>query len=170
MLGISIGFFIGLFFVNFLDYFVTTVENSLACMNGSNDGATVRRSSEDAAAESELRAIMPTQQGSYNSLDQAEKNESYETNSDDSDGLSNAGQDDPIILLATQAIAFPEHRQRIQKKIAELIESISSMEQKSKFLHNYLNNSLPHGDAEQFADEIDEEIHRFQYSLDNCRR
>jgi len=173
MLGITIGFVIGLFFVNYLDYFVTTVENNLSCWGASNDTANLRRSSED-AAESELKFIMPTSnpKESYNSLDMdfEEKHGNYDTNSEISDGASEAGHDDPIILLASQAIAYPEHRQRIQKKIGELVDSISSMEQKSKYLHNYLNNSLPHGDAERFADEIDEEIHRFQYSLDNCRR
>ena len=172
VLGISIGFIIGLFFVNYLDYFVTTVENSLSCWGGSSEEA-VRRLSED-AADSETKFILPTQGkssfSSYNSLDIEGKHNAYETNSEGLDGMSDAGHDDPIILLATQAIAYPEHRQRVQKKIGELIDSISSMEQKSKYLHNYLNNSLPHGDAEQFADEIDEEIHRFQYSLDNCRR
>lgn len=175
LLGITIGFVIGLFFVNYLDYFVTAVENSLSCWNEVNDVGNLRRSSED-AAESELKYILPPTHShpkeSYNSLDLdfEEKHGAYDTNSEISDGLSDAGHDDPIILLATQAIAYPEHRQRIQKKIGELVDSISSMEQKSKYLHNYLNNSLPHGDAEQFADEIDEEIHRFQYSLDNCRR
>lgn len=169
IIGISIGFTLGLIFVNYLDYFVTSVENGLAFLTGSNDGTNLRRSSEDAAEAEVTHILTHSQHPSYSSLD-LEKHAQYETRSQVSDGVSEDGHDEPIMMLASQAIAYPEHRQRLQRKIAELIHSISSMEQKSAYLHNYLNNSLPHGDAERFADEIDEEIHRFQYNLDNCRR
>lgn len=170
VVGITIGFVIGLIFVNYLDYFVTTVENSLSYLTGANDGTNLRRNSEDATEKEVTHILTHSQHNSYSSLDLEGKHTEYEIRSQVSDGGSEDGHDEPIIMLASQAIAYPEHRQRLQRKMAELIYSISSMEQKSAYLHNYLNNSLPHKDAEKFADEIDEEIHRFQYNLDNCRR
>eukprot|EP01032_Pedospumella_encystans_P025449 gene25449-28765_t len=148
VVGITIGFVIGLIFVNYLDYFVTTVENSLSYLTGANDGANLRRNSEDATEKEVTHILTHSQHNSYSSLDLEGKHTEYEIRSQVSDGGSEDGHDEPIIMLASQAIAYPEHRQRLQRKMAELIYSISSMEQKSAYLHNYLNNSLPHKDAE----------------------
>lgn len=169
LLGITVGFVAGLFFVNYLDYFVTAVENSLTCWNapGAED---LRRSSEDFEVQ-ELRSIMVQDlKGSYNSIEDEGKRSRAGTNSEIYDSGSEADHDDHIILLASQAVASPKVRERIRCKINELINSISSIEDKSHYLHNYVHQSLAHVDAEMYADQIDEEIHRFQYNLDNCRR
>lgn len=108
--------------------------------------------------------------GSYNSIEEEGKRSRAGTNSEIYDSGSEADHDDQIILLASQAVQSPKVRERIRCKVNELIESISSIEDKSRFLHDYLHQAVPHADAELYADQIDEEIHRFQYNLDNCRR
>lgn len=61
------------------------------------------------------------------------------------------------------------NRERIRKKISDLVDSISSMEEKSQRLASGGKN-MGTAEAEVFADQIDEEIHKFQYNLDHCRR
>lgn len=173
MLGITVGFVAGLFFVNYLDYFVTAVENNLTCWNASTED--LRRASEDYDVQ-EIRSIMvqDLKGSSYHSIEdqqrQLSRADSKAGTNSAYDSGSEADHDEEIILLASQAVASPKVRERIRCKINELISSISSIEDKSRFLHDYLLQSLPHADAELYADQIDEEIHRFQYNLDNCRR
>jgi len=62
------------------------------------------------------------------------------------------------------------HRERIRKKAAELVDSICNIENKADYLHKYVNKTLKLSEAEVFAEQIDEEIHKFQYNLDHCRR
>jgi hypothetical protein len=167
MLGFTVGFLLGLFFVNYLDYFVTSVESLLVWWTKS-DGREFS-ASYDAADESEGHPILTMQNVTYSAIEGGIPPKSG-TNSEFSDAGSEADGDGPIMLLAAQAIASPLHRQRIRGKISELIDSISTIEQKSRYLYDYLHQTVPHAQAEQYADQIDEEIHRFQYSLDNCRR
>lgn len=172
LLGITIGFVIGLAFVNYLDLFVTYVEGLMSWV--SKEEGAERSDSIDASQEMEAQRILERlspQHLQYNSINPPTMQKSG-TNSEMSDfeGTGEVDGDEPIMLLAQQAIASPVHRQRIRAKIAELVESISSIERKSHNLHGFLNQTLPSAEAEQYADQIDEEIHRFQYSLDNCRR
>lgn len=172
MLGFTVGFLLGLFFVNYLDYFVTSVESLLLWMTKS-DGREFS-ASYDAADETEGQHILSVQNVNYSAVTygalEGGGGRKSGTNSEFSDAGSEADGDGPIMLLAAQAIASPLHRERIRGKISELIESISTIEQKSRHLQNYVHQTVPHAEAEQYADQIDEEIHRFQYSLDNCRR
>lgn len=180
MLGITVGFIIGLFFVNYLDYFVTMIENSLTCFNSTKpQRSTSIDETNNAHEESEALTLVNMQAVSYEALNdgerQTKRNEkkgpaSYGSMTSGSECGSEADQDVPVMMLSAQAVASPLHRQRIRSKITELIEGISSIEHKSKYLHNYLNQTMSYFEAEQYADQIDEEIHRFQYNLDNCRR
>lgn len=169
-MGITAGFFIGCFFVNYLDYFVTWVEgqlDSLMKTNGVDNSPSVDVSAEQLESQQLLIQVAP-QHASYNSLESLPRGGA--TNTEGSDAGSEPDGDVPLMMLAQQAVASPMHRQRIRMKVAELVTGISSMEQKSRALHGYLNHGMPPTEAEVYADQIDEEIHHFQYMLDNCRR
>ena len=190
--GITVGFFMGLFFVNFLDYVVDLVENYFT-----------RQQHETDSMKSEA---------SY--LELARKNSYQSVNSGDAEIGDNAGgptsfihthdrvdNDSPVIQLAQQAIASPMHRERIRTQVAQLVDSIASIEDKSNRLlksstarrnsmgrpgfvpssnssksdvvvrsHDILQSGQKTVEEETCADQIDEEIHRLQYTLDHCRR
>lgn len=175
LVGISIGFFAGLFFINYLDYFVTFVENNMTCLTRYDSGNVGALSFDDASGGLININLSPSN-GEKQPLSGFDDNKSYQsldTNELDmetgSDYGSESGQDHPVILLASQATASPMHRERIRVKIAELIESVCNIERKLKCLHK--TKSQPNlSEAEISADQIDEEIHRFQYKLDHCRR
>eukprot|EP01034_Spumella_vulgaris_P022805 gene22805-28970_t len=83
--------------------------------------------------------------------------------------------DAPVLQLASQAIASPTHRDKIRKKVSELVKSIDNIEEKSNFLlisgrSGSQGQSLSDLNEETYADQIDEEIHKLQYNLDHCRR
>jgi len=166
LVGITVGFFIGLFFVNFQDYFVTWIENLMSSWTKED-----ANSSGDENDTAEREYILTEQNASYNSLESGDFSPNPGTNiSEVSECESPKNGDAPIMLLAAQAIASPIHRQRIRSKMTELMQSISSIEQKSRFLHSYLHQSIPQIEAEKYADQVDEEIHKLQYSIDHCRR
>jgi hypothetical protein len=173
LLGITIGFFVGCFFVNYLDYFVTSLENVLSWAMATNgvENSPSLDAAEQLESQQMLNHIAP-QHASYNSLDSSlfRFSSNVSTNGEMSDAGSVEDGDEPLIMLAAQATASPVHRQRIRSKIIELVDSIVSMERKSRALHGYVRNNMPHSEAELYADHIDEDIHRFQYLLDNCRR
>lgn len=166
LVGITIGFFVGLFFVNFQDYFVTWVENLMSSWT-KEDG----ESSGDENYLGEREYILTEQKVSYTSLESGDISPYPGTNNSGiSECESPKNGDAPIMLLAAQAIASPMHRQRIRGKMTELMDIIASIEQKSRFLHSYLHQSISQAEAERYADQVDEEIHRLQYSIDHCRR
>ena len=75
------------------------------------------------------------------------------------------------------AMMVVTNRERIRKKVSDLVESIALMEQRSRQLghgmaHGSGHSNSPggHAQAELHAEQLDEEIHRFQYNLDHCRR
>lgn len=168
LVGITVGFTIGLAFVNFLDYVVSMVENSFSCATPATTGddLVIVGSVSSLGGGIQMGSRSPNSAQHYQAL---ESGTNMDFISEGSESGSEADQDHPIVLLASQAIASPMHRERIRKKIVELETSVASMEEKSCYLHKSWK-TIPGPASELCADQIDEEIHRFQYNLDHCRR
>ncbi len=155
LFGVTIGFFVGLFFVNFLDYVVDWFENRF----------NQQQLTENELNHLEMKSV--SDYGSYQSVGSGEDSESGLNYSRD-----RSSSDSPIIQLASQAVASPMHRDRIRQKVADLVHSIESIEEKSNklLISGSPKSGLSVADEETYADQIDEEIHKLQYNLDHCRR
>ena len=74
---------------------------------------------------------------------------------------------DPV-ELSSVAIALPNHRSHLEEHLVEIHTDVVAMEAKSCRLVG--DDQLSQRDTEQIAEEIDEAIHLLQYKLDHCRR
>lgn len=162
LIGVSTGFFIGLFFVNFLDYVVEWAEGVLASF--------APKSSSGIGEGSSLNSANPL---SYQAINENDLNDLVESAAD-TDAR-------PILELSSQSLQSEVHREKIRLKMKELLDSIDIIQAKSEMLIAHKSDSAqsvsrrPSGqwlniDEEKHADEIDEQIHRLQYNLDHCRR
>lgn len=166
-IGLTAGFFIGLLFVNYLPFITTAVETHCTCCFAAEGEDT----DGSAGARHEHRALIEEDTKSYQSGDaQSQESEEAFMGYGESETGSEPDADHPVIRLAVQAVASPMHRERIRSKVSELLDSILQIETKSLYLHKYLHKNLSPSEAESFADQIDEEIHKFMYNLDHCRR
>lgn len=157
-LSVTIGFFFGLFFIHFLDFAVDFVEHFFS--EKVNPNLT-----EDENSEGGVQMVSSR---SYHSI------ESRDNETTDHGSESGSDHDAPILLLATQAIASPMHKEKIRNKVSEIFACITNMEQKSSILSINLTSKCEAAardpKIELVADQIDEDIHKMQYSLDHCRR
>jgi zinc transporter ZupT len=189
LVGISVGFFAGLFFVNFLDYVVEWFENKCnesvtseddpEKMNIELTGSMSYQSLNDFEEDSVDMESGSSKKGSPNgSFRGSPKGKGSPTGSARKHSHSMDDETDPdapVLQLASQAIASPTHRDKIRKKVSELVKSIDNIEEKSNFLlisgrSGSQGQSLSDLNEETYADQIDEEIHKLQYNLDHCRR
>eukprot|EP01038_Epipyxis_sp_PR26KG_P007931 gene7931-10764_t len=180
--GISFGFFIGLFFVHFLDFAVDYVSKQIEVLRVS----LVSRNSFDVenisllkTKESELTTIKSSINNnsvadlkSYQSIDSttpfensSKSNYSIEDASDEDDPESNK----VVITLATQATSSLAHRKRIEERVTQLVTFICTLEEQATGLIAG-GKTLSALDLEIRADQIDESIHKLQYGVDNCKR
>ena len=74
---------------------------------------------------------------------------------------------DPI-ELSSVAIALPNHRSHLEEHLVENHGCVVNMETKAARLTG--EETLSQKESEQIAEEIDEAIHDLQYKLDHCRR
>lgn len=164
LVGVSVGFFAGLFFVNFLDYVVEWAEGVLAAIT-----------TKEPSGSGESASLNSANQLSYQSIDENDLNDLVESAAD-TDAR-------PILELATQSMQSEAHREKIRLKMKELLESIDIIQSKSELLiaHKTPESTeapiarrpswqLLNNEEEKHADQIDEQIHRLQYNLDHCRR
>jgi hypothetical protein len=167
-IGMSIGFVSGLLLVNFLDYFVTMIEQSCSSCSSTPSFNSLNENSSLVDRVGVDTGILD-----YHSVGQTEsKVMESQTNSLDSSIGSEENGNDLVLRLSAQAIAEPQQKEKISNKIHQLSDSVANVETKALLLHRCLQTGYNNAETEteRIADEIDEEIHRFQYNLDHCRR
>lgn len=101
LVGISVGFFIGIIFVNFLDYLVDFIQHNCSCCGFEGDGDSDSADNSINGSDVENSGL----QLQYQSIGSRELVEDS-----GSESGSEADQSEPIIMLASQAIASPMHR------------------------------------------------------------
>ena len=75
---------------------------------------------------------------------------------------------DPVELSSVALAQQPNHRSHLEDHLVEIHGRVVDMEIKAARLVG--EDSLSQKDSEQIAEEIDEAIHVLQYKLDHCRR
>lgn len=77
-------------------------------------------------------------------------------------------EEEPINRASFAITSAPSHKAHILEHLNELILSVRSLENKSDTLLE--REELTVRQQEDIAEQIDEEVHLFQYKLDHCRR
>ena len=86
----------------------------------------------------------------------------------------------PILQLASQATASPSHRGKIRRRLGDIHSIIEAIERRAQRMHAAGHTAeagivecaqrVDSSENELCADQIDEHIHRLEYSLDHIRR
>lgn len=163
MIGITVGFVVGLFTLHGVEAFVAFIESY-----GDSSDQTSSHSQGDHPNASKI-----TLPEGLTSLPDAGVNESSielsrysKIHHDDIEG--HAHWEVEPLAESVRAFSNQDHRKHILEHLQDIGETIASMETRSNRLLEEQNLSIR--EIEDIAEKIDEEIHNLQYRLDHTRR
>mmetsp|Transcript_34344 Transcript_34344/g.49925 ORF Transcript_34344/g.49925 Transcript_34344/m.49925 type:complete len:565 (-) Transcript_34344:80-1774(-) len=182
LIGSTLGFVVAFIFISYLDYFIAYLEKR--SLTGLCSFYRVESRS-DLTGETELKEEMIISR-SGSSLDikpprDVEESSDKSSNSED--------RESQILLLASEAVSSSAQREKIHRRFSEFVDCIDGLVEDSNafiaLLPTELNvcsrtatskstygsmSAMRTFSIELEAEKIDQDIHKIQYILDNCKR
>lgn len=170
MIGITVGFVVGLGILHGVEAFVGYIEDAADKLldNGSTHSKASSHGSEKGASSPGKAKTHPE---GFTDEDDVEMNTMNPGNQKymqlENDETMGTWEAEPL-ADATKAFANVDHRTHILEHLLEISDAVKQMEEKSNRLLE--EKSLTGPEIESIAEKIDEEIHALQYKLDHTRR
>jgi zinc transporter ZupT len=178
MVGISLGFLIGMLFFQGIDHLVDFVKGCFSS-NCPENVKIETRIDEFELSDSTPLLIKPIENDYASTISppHTENQMKKHIKSDIELGSEPENSEErSILLLANEAMASPNQRHHLIDQLLGVIEALDLLQAKSNELSRksltvcLKSRRCSTAELECLADSIDQETHKLQYSIDHCRR